>query len=197
MKTLALLIAISAFFAATLAAKSETMTLDTDKSKISWTGKKITGSKHWGTIHFKSGSMEMNSGNIKSGTFKADMTTIKVDDIEDKGSNAKLVGHLKSDDFFSVEKHNTAWFKIKSATKSGDKFKIKGSLTIKGITHDISFDAKLSKHGNGYKAVADMTFDRAKYDVRFNSGSFFENLGDNLIKDDIELKLELHLSPAS
>jgi polyisoprenoid-binding protein YceI len=194
MKTITLIIALTAFLATTFVSTAETMELDTKKSKITWTGKKITGSSHTGTIKFKSGSMDISSNSLSNGKFDADMTTLKNTDITDKDMNAKLIGHLKSDDFFSVDKHKTASFKINSAKKRGDKFKIKGSLTIKGITHAIVFDAKLTKSGKGYKATADVVFDRSKYDVKFHSGSFFENLGDNLIFDDIELKLELYLS---
>ena len=74
--------------------------------------------------------------------------------------------------------------------KNGDDFDVDGVLTIKGISHPISFVLSVDEN----IATSKLTFDRSKYDVRFRSGTFFENLGDKLILDDIELEVELHLN---
>ncbi|MCG8321380.1 MAG: YceI family protein [Cytophagales bacterium] len=162
-------------------------------SKITWLGRKVTSS-HNGTVELASGSLEFDGNGLTGGTFELDMTTIKNIDLTDKKKNAKLVGHLKSDDFFSVKSHPKATFKITSVSrkKKGDNnYKIAGDLTIKGITHPLSFPAKIEGNGNTVNALAKMTFDRAKYNVKFQSGSFFENLGDKAIYDDIEMEVSL------
>ena len=162
-------------------------------SKITWLGRKVTSS-HNGTVALASGSLEFDGNGLTGGTFELDMTTIKNIDLTDKKKNAKLVGHLKSDDFFSVKSHPKATFKITSVSrkKKGDhNYKIAGDLTIKGITHPLSFPAKIEGNGNTVNALAKMTFDRAKYNVKFQSGSFFENLGDKAIYDDIEMEVSL------
>ena len=66
-----------------------------------------------------------------------------------------------------------------------------GELTIKGITHPINFSITLNSENN---ATAMLVFDRSKYDVRFRSGSFFDELGDKLILDNIKLEVALEFN---
>lgn len=168
--------------------------VDTKNSKMEWIAEKVTG-KHWGTVNIKSGSFEMDGEKLTGGTFDIDMTTIKVVDIEDKETNAKLTGHLMSDDFFSVENHNTAQFvitKVKEKEgKNGNNYEITGDLTIKGITKAITFPARISMKDNQMKAYASLDVDRTKWDVRYGSGSFFDDLGDRTIYDEFNIKLDL------
>ena len=165
---------------------SQTATLDIESSNLKWTGKKITNSSHYGSLKFKSGEVKFSDGIIESGKFVVDMTTINVEDIEGRGKS-RLEGHLKGDDFFSVEDFKEATLVINSSSKNGDSIKVMGTLTIKDLNSDVEFD--MNKSGDGW--TADLTFDRSKHNVRFRSGSFFENLGDNLILDDIELNAKL------
>lgn len=162
-------------------------------SKVSWIGRKIAYS-HNGTVELANGSLEFDDNGLTGGSFEFDMTTIKNLDVTDKEKNAKLVGHLKSDDFFSVESYPKVSFKITSVSKEvkGDSnYKISGDLTIKGTTHPLSFPAKIDGKGKKVTASAKMTFDRAKYNVKFQSGTFFENLGDKAIYDDVEMEVSL------
>ena len=124
---------------------------------------------------------------ICKGSFVVDMTTLLVEDLTGSSKN-RLEGHLKSDDFFSVEKHQKAFLSINSSKTIESGFSVKGSLTIKDITHPVEFEFIRSAGG----FTANMIFDRSKYDVKYNSGSFFENLGDRLILDDIELSADLY-----
>ena len=165
---------------------SQTATLDIESSNLKWTGKKITNSSHYGSLKFKSGEVKFSNGIIESGKFVVDMTTINVEDIEGRGKS-RLEGHLKGDDFFSVEDFKEATLVINSSSKNGDSIKVMGTLTIKDLNSDVEFD--MNKSGDSW--TADLTFDRSKHNVRFRSGSFFENLGDNLILDDIELNAKL------
>ena len=176
-------LAFSLMFSMSLAAQS---TLNTLESSLKWEGKKITGSGHNGSLTFLDSEVKLENGNIKSGVFTVDMTTLTCDDLTANQGKAKLEGHLKSDDFFSVEKFNKATLTILSVENSIAT----GVLTIKDISHPIEF--KLTKNKDTYSA--DLVFDRSKYNVKYASGNFFKNLGDKLILDEIELSAQLKLN---
>ena len=178
------------FFALTaqgIESNSQTLLkINTEKSTLKWIGEKITTSQHSGSLNFKSGEMTFKDGLVVSGNFIVDMTSISVEDISGSGKK-RLEGRLKSDDFFSVDKHDKALLSIKGSKKTDKGFLVDANLTIKDLTHPIQFNM-VSIEG-GYNA--DLVFDRSKYNVRFRSGSFFENLGDKLIIDDVVLSSEL------
>lgn len=162
--------------------------IDLEKSTIKWTGKEITTSSHYGTLKFIDGEIKFQPEAV-TGKVVVDMESLSVDDLTG-GSKARLEGHLRSDDFFSVSSHKSSTIEVTSSKKNGDDFDVEGVLTIKGISHPISFVLSVDNK----VATSKLTFDRSKYDVRFRSGTFFENLGDKLILDDIELEVELHLN---
>ena len=160
--------------------------IDVDNSKIKWIGEELSGKNHYGSLKFKDGSLKLDNGKIISGKFIVDMSTINVEDLQG-GSKQRLEGHLRSDDFFSVEKFSEAIFEIKSSAvidKDGATQTLSGNLTIKGITHP----AKIEIDNNW---AAKLVFDRSKYDVRFRSGNFFQNLGDKLIYDEIVISANI------
>lgn len=171
------------------------------QSKVAWEGKNITGSGHNGTIVIKSGELYSYDGQLLGGNIVIDMTRISVLDIEDPGSNARLKGHLESDDFFSVADFPESRLEIASfvpiegAASGQPNYRVSGNLIIKGITHGIAFNALINQTDQSIQARADFDFDRSKYNVRFRSGRFFENLGDNLILDDINLDISLVAQP--
>ncbi len=169
----------------------ETYKIDTKNSSMNWFAEKVTG-EHFGTVALKSGSFVMKNNKIESGTFDVDMTTITVTDVQDAGVNGKLLGHLKSDDFFSVATHPVAKFVITGSDSfdKGNAF-VRGNLTIKGITQPITFRATLDKKTDVVKIYAVVIVDRTKFDVKYGSGNFFDNLGDKTIYDEFKLKLNL------
>ena len=170
-----------------LQASDATYTINPDQSIIVWTGREVTTSKHFGNIYFASGQFEVKSGLISSGEFVVDMTTIDNQDLPEE-RRPRLEAHLKSDDFFSVESHPTALLSILSSeSMSEGKWLVSGELTIKTFTHPVEFE--MLNSNDGWKA--NLVFDRSKYEVKFRSGTFFENLGDKLIYDDIELAINL------
>lgn len=156
-------------------------------SSITWVGKKVTG-KHSGTIDLKDGFFEMENGNITRGEFVIDMNSIACTDLEGD-SKGQLEGHLKSDDFFGVENHPTAKLVITNAVKDGNSYTVTGDLTIKETTEPISFD--LQQAGDNFTTT--LTIDRSKYNVRYGSGSFFDNLGDKTIYDDFTLDINMSI----
>ena len=168
-------------------ATDATYIINPDQSIIVWTGREVTTSKHFGNIYFASGQFEVKSGLISSGEFVVDMTTIDNQDLPEE-RRPRLEAHLKSDDFFSVESHPTALLSILSSeSMSEGKWLVSGELTIKTFTHPVEFE--MLNSNDGWKA--NLVFDRSKYEVKFRSGTFFENLGDKLIYDDIELVINL------
>lgn len=161
------------------------------QSKVEWVGKKVTG-QHNGTVNIKSGSLVVKDGMLKGGEFVMDMTTITSLDLEGEYQQ-KLNGHLKSADFFGVEKYPEAKFVITNVKENGKngRFTVTGDITIKETTKELNFDAQLVDSGDGIVAVADIVIDRSEFDVRYGSGSFFDNLGDKTIYDDFTLSVNL------
>jgi hypothetical protein len=165
--------------------------VDVNRSEITWLGKKVTG-EHHGKIVLKKGGFHFADAQLTGGIFVIDMNTITNEDLKDPGMNEKLVNHLKSDDFFGVAKHPEATLEVTDVEDHGDgKYHLTGNITIKGITETIEFPAKIEDMGSSYAAEADITIDRSKFDVRYGSGSFFDNLGDKMIYDDFNLKISL------
>lgn len=175
----------------TTAFAQKNMTLKTDESKVEWTGKKVTGA-HNGAVMLKSGILTMKGTAIVGGEFVMDMTSITNEDIKNEKYRGDLVKHLKSPDFFSVAKFPEARFVIKESKHGKDmELIVKGDLTIKGITKPLEFGFKSHKHGDSYHISGVMLIDRTKYDIKYGSGSFFDNLGDRTISDNFELKFDL------
>jgi polyisoprenoid-binding protein YceI len=174
-----------------LTGKAITYKVDEKNSKLSWLAKKVTG-EHSGNVKVTGGSLVLDNNVLKGGSFDIDTRTISVTDITDPEANGKLLGHLKSDDFFAVEKFPAAKFVITSAKPTGaGKYDVKGKLTIKGITNDVAFPATVKTEGNTVLADAKITIDRTKYGIKFRSKNFFENLGDKTIYDDFDLNVTL------
>jgi len=172
----------------TLNASDGVYNIENETSYITWTGREVSTSYHYGTINFASGQFELTGGLISTGEFIVDMSTIKNDDLPTDFAKNRLETHLKSDDFFSVESYPTAKISIlDSEIISGGKWLVSGELTIKSYTHPIQFEIINSM--DGWKA--DLVFDRSMYDIQFRSGTFFEKLGDKMIYDDIELEINL------
>lgn len=191
MKKLAIL-----FLSASAFAAPASLNLDTESSVLKWTGKKVTG-EHFGTVKVAGGKVELVDGALKGGKFDIDMKSIFVKDIEDPKYNKKLTDHLLSEDFFAALEFPKAQFEIKEAKKiEGAKdgepnYEITGTLSIKGIENNVTFPAMVEVNGSEASAKATVTLDRTKWNVKYGSGKFFENLGDKLIYDDFTVELDV------
>lgn len=167
-------------------------TLDTENSKVLWEGEYLTGLKENGTVMLKSGEFEVSGGLITSGQFVLDMNTIESIPHKDK-----LVAHLKNDDFFSVETYPESVFvfkKMMPASEEGGsegRFVIAGDLTVRGKTVPISFGATLSGADNSMSAMAEFAINRADWEIKYNSQTFFSDLGDKIIRDAVSIGLDL------
>lgn len=171
-------------------ADPETKQVDLKASEIAWKGYKVTGG-HEGYIKLKSGSLDFREGRLMGGNFEIDMNTITCTDLEG-GTADKLVGHLKSDDFFGVANHPVAKFMITSSVPNGvNRYKVSGMLTIKETTKPIKFIVDIQEEGQRAVATASIQVDRSEYNVRFGSGSFFDGLGDKTIYDEFDMEVKL------
>lgn len=175
-----------------------TMNVDPAASEIKWTGSKVIGSSHNGTIKLASGTVQVDGKQLVGGEFTIDMNTIDNEDLKSSPKDkAKLEGHLKSDDFFGVAKHPNATFKVTGAKENKDKKKahthdVTGDLTIKGITKTVTVPATIKTEKETATATASFEVDRTLFDVRFGSKNFFENLaGDRVINNNIKFDVKL------
>lgn len=171
--------------------------LSLKESTLQWTGKPLVGGGHEGTINFISGSITTSAaGDITQGEFVLDMNTIKNTDMKPDDGGKDLEEHLKSEDFFAVAKYPHANFsilKIVAESKVGDQQQVKvtGLLTLKGITNQIIFPATIGQKGETANIKAEITIDRTKWDIIYNSKTFFSTMKDGLISDEIKIVLDL------
>ncbi len=160
-------------------------------STIKWTGSKVASS-HEGTVNIQKGILMIDHGTLVGGQFSIDMNSILCSDIESVKKSNYLVDHLKDKDFFNVEKFPLSTITIKEAVKSEENsYKILADLTIKGITHPVTFQAEVTINGPNFSATAKIKIDRTKWGIVYKSGNFFKDLGDNIIKDEIEFDVFL------
>jgi polyisoprenoid-binding protein YceI len=185
-------LALAAVLPLTAHAKTETFAVKPADAKVNWEGKKIIGDAHSGELKLKSGKMMVDGGKLTGGEFVIDMTSLKNTDLTNEAMNQKLVGHLKSDDFFSIDKHPTATIVIKKVEKKeGDTFTVSGDLTIKGKKEPITFPATVHADKNRVHTKANITVDRTLYDVKYNSLKFFSAIGDKAIADTFTVSVDL------
>jgi len=164
----------------------EKKTIKTSESTVTWKGYKVTG-EHAGTISLKSGSLNFNGSKLTGGEFVVDMTTINTTDL-DGDMKGKLDGHLASDDFFGVKAHPTAKLVFKDLKSfNKDSYTVTGDLTIKGITKEVIFVVSVFEN----KATATLKVDRTKYNIKYGSSSFFDDLKDKAIYDEFDLVVDL------
>jgi len=158
-----------------------------EKSVIKWVGTKITGSDHSGTIKFQEGALIFKGKEVAGGNFTVNMNSLIVTDLTGD-SKANLEGHLKAEDFFGTEKFKTATLKFtKIANKGSGNYNVTADLSIKGITKPVTFELNV----NSNIAEAKLMVDRSKYNIKYGSKSFFQDLGDKAINDEFELNISL------
>ncbi|RDC64275.1 YceI family protein [Adhaeribacter pallidiroseus] len=172
-----------------------TLEVDPAASTVGWTAKKV-GGQHNGTVKLAKGSLQVNGKKLVGGNFVMDMTSITDVDITNEEFNKKLTGHLKSEDFFSVEKNPNSTFKITKVApianaKAGEpNYTVTGDLTIKGTTNPVTFPATVKTDGNSAEATAKIEVDRIKYDIKYRS-SLLGTAADKIIDDTFVMDVKL------
>ncbi len=157
--------------------------LDTKSSVLKWKGSKgAAGFKlgsHYGKITIKDGNLVEKDGKLAGGDFTVDMTDFTVDDLSGEWAK-KFIGHMKSADFFKVDKHPTSNLKINSVKGKT----VSADLTINGVTKPVTFDYK--KVGSAY--TGKLIFDRTKFNMNYGSDS---SLGDKFVHHEVELEFSV------
>ena len=162
--------------------------IDTKETVVAWTGSLVHG-KSTGYVYISKGELMIEKGQLIGGTVEVDMNTI-----EDKnhGSDNAMVNHLKSPDFFDVKQFPFSTIAITGVESTNNENKtVTGSLTIKGITHPVTFPAIIEVKSGIVKANGKLVIDRTNWDVRYRSGKFFDNLKDQAIADSIEFNMKI------
>lgn len=186
----------------------EVWKLNVSESKIDWVGTKVSG-YHVGTVPLKRGEIYVKNGEVTGGKFVMDIANMQVSGPKgsDTAANKKLLGHLKSADFFDVEKNPEGIFEltdvkpfkgeaIKDTTDPRQdeisKYKVtnpthtvSGNLTLKGVTKNIEFPARITVSGNTAEAIAKFNIDRKDW------GIVYPGKPDDLIRDAIHLGISI------
>lgn len=178
----------SASFVSSRHVANEKYVIDTKESVVTWKGSTVEGA-HTGYVYISKGELMIENGQLMGGTVEVDMSTIEGDDHR---SDNNLIDHLKDPDFFDVKKFPISTFAItKVALADGENINVTGNLTIKGIIHEVTFPAKMEVKNGIVKANGKLVIDRTLWDVRYNSGKFYDNLADKTISDDIEFDMKI------
>ena len=178
-------------------AKGETFVVDTSESRIRFVGNGV-GKNHPGNFKLSSGSVAVAGNQITGGDF---VINIKSMDLEQKGGmfDSKLRPHLMSGDFFDADKFGQAKFeitKVEPYTASGSdtsivegaNFSVSGNLTLKDVTKNVTFPAKIDLDGNTLKAKGNFDIDRTQWNMHYGND---KTLGDGFISEKVNIELNL------
>jgi len=167
--------------------ESKDYTISSDESIVNWSAEGATHG-HNGTIAVETGTFTMKEDKIEAGTITINMASMIITDIEDSTDNAKLYGHLTTEDFFNIAEYPTATLVISDGS---DMSNVKGDLTIKDVTEKVTFSLSTMEVEGGLELSTTLSVDRTKYGITYSSGNFFEDLGDYLIEDNFDLDIKL------
>jgi len=165
-------------------------TIDSKESVVTWKGAMQIGSNsHAGYVDISKGELRIENGQLIEGTVEVDMNTIKD---EKHQTDSGLIKHLKDPDFFDVKNFPISTIVlVKAVPINGDNMKVKGDLTIKGITHPVTFPGKIEVKDGVVKMNGKLIIDRTKWDIRYKSGKFYDNLANEAISDSIEFNIKI------
>lgn len=176
--------------------------LDTERSVIFWTGRNLFN-HHSGSLSLREGTAELKDDVLVAASFVVDLDSLRCSDITDANMNAMLIGHLKSDDFFSVSEHPTARFEaeqisaIAGCTVGTDNYEVKGQFTLRGVTRPLVLCVEIAVDPEGgLAAQSEFDLDRTEYGAIYGSGKFFSRLGQHVVNDHVHLHLKLFLKRA-
>ena len=183
-----------------LVLQTDTVQVDMKQSQFEWIGRKVTG-KHSGTLRLKEGWITRNGSTLIGGKLIIDMTSIENTDIESPEYRIKLENHLKSSDFFNVDSFPQAILEIKKSNYIYEEndidstYLVSAILSIRGITHEISFSCQIEQSVTSLIAFGSIDIDRTLYNIKYKSGTYFFDLGDKIIYDEFTIKFKVHTLP--
>ena len=168
--------------------------VDTLNSKAEWKGFKVVKSdntSHIGSLKFESGEVTVKDKKLESGQFVLAMNSLQNEDLKDSESNTKLLGHLKSADFFDTEKFPNASYEITKVTEApaGSDYNtvLDGNLTLKGITKPFTFNANVKLDKSDLTiATEPKDINRDEFGVKFQMPA-----AEGLIKNEINIQVKI------
>ena len=162
-------------------AAGKAFVIDSNNSKVEFTGSKVTG-KHDGGFKQFQGEVRVANGAVSHAKVTIDTTSIYSD-------NERLTGHLKSPDFFDVAKFPTAVFETTSVSGSGENATVTGNLTLHGVTKPITFPAKIDVKDDSVTVNAEFSINRMDFDIKYAGKA------DDLIREGVVLRLDVKATP--
>ena len=158
-----------------------------EKSKIEWVAGKVTRDHH-GSFKVFNGGIEYAGAVPQSISFTIDTTSVETD-------TPQLTTHLKSADFFDVAKFPQATFTSKSLTPAdpgapaGTTHMLHGTLDLHGVQKEVVIPVKTEQTADGMRATSEFTIDRHDWGINY------KGMADDLIKDNVLIKLDLLFPP--
>ena len=158
-----------------------------EKSKIEWVAGKVTRD-HNGSFKNFDGSIEYAGATPQQVSFDIDLNSVEADD-------AKLTGHLKSPDFFDVARFPKATFTSTSLTPAdagapaGTTHMLRGTLDLHGVQKEVVIPVKAEVSADGVRTTSEFTINRHDWGVSYRGAA------DDLIKDNVLIKLDLTFPP--
>jgi rhodanese-related sulfurtransferase len=187
--------------AAQVAAFSGSLPIDTEESRLEWTGRNLIN-KHWGTIGIADGKLVFENGNLVGGRITLDMKKIACADPAGSPMHDVLIAHLADDDFFDTEQFPTATLELDTfpaaleGPPGGPNLKVSGLLDLRGVRNTVDFAASAGWTTDGRAAAqAAFAIDRTRWGVLYGSGKFFRHLAGHLVNDLIELQVRILTKP--
>ncbi|MCE9609441.1 MAG: YceI family protein [Chthoniobacter sp.] len=176
-----------------------TYAVDTQESVIRWTGRNLFN-HHSGTVRLAGGEIVLRDGRLTSARFTIAMTTIACEDLADSALNAMLLAHLCTTDFFDTAHHPTAEFAATAAepihpcTDGTPNYLLRGTFTLRGITHPLEFPVLIAARDDGQHLTGQgvLTLDRTAYGSHYGSGKLFRYLGQHVVNDHIHLHVKIY-----
>ncbi|MCB0341719.1 MAG: YceI family protein [Pseudobdellovibrionaceae bacterium] len=172
-----------ALFSSTVFASEQTVEFDLKKSSFKWSASKKVGDGHSGNIFLKSATGKVKDGKIVGGEFVMDMASFTVMDLTGDWKK-KFMDHVKSGDFFEVEKYPTAKLVVEKQINDNT---LQAQMTIKDKTLPVV--VRFAKNGSLY--LGTLKFDRTKFGITYGSANFFKLAADKVIKDEIILQFKV------
>ena len=169
--------------AAPAAAKGESLAVTAENSKVLFTGSKVTG-KHEGGFNKFTGNIDLVNEKPEGSSVNVDIETASVFTDADG-----LTKHLQTGDFFEVEKFPKASFHstkiVADSTKGANAYTVTGDLELRGVRKSVTFPATIAV------TPADVTVNSEFAINRKDFGIVYAGKADDLIRDDVAIKLDL------
>ena len=172
--------------------------INTETSIVRWTGRNLFN-HHNGTVKLAGGNLVIQNGKLVSATFTLDMNAMANEDLTDAQWNAMLIQHLRSEDFFAVDRFPTATFVSESATlvesaaPGTPNYEVSGELTLRGVTRPLTFQAVIAAADEAHiTGQAQFEIDRTEFGSQYGSGKLFAFLGKHIVNDHIHLHVKIN-----